>query len=50
MPKNRDPFLLRAICTVRYAIIKSVKPITRIKMLKDAKRDLNRCIKDKKVK
>jgi len=42
MPGNRDPYLLRAIAIVRYAMHKPIKPKTKTKMLKDAKRDLNK--------
>lgn len=46
MPNNRDPYMLRATATVRFTFGKpSIKSSTRIKMLKDAKRDLNRAIK-----
>lgn len=45
LTSNRDPYLLRSICTVRYTISRAVKPQTKIKMLKDAKRDLNKAIK-----
>ena len=41
---NRDPYLLRAIAIVRYALHKPIKPKTKTKMLKDAKRDLNKSL------
>lgn len=44
IPANRDPYLLRAIAIVRYASHKPIKPKTRTKMLKDAKRDLNKAL------
>lgn len=44
LPSNRDPYLLRAIAIVRYALHKPIKPKTRTKMLKDAKRDLNKAL------
>lgn len=44
LPKNRDPFLLRAIAIVRYAMHKPIKLKTKTKMLKDAKRDLNKAL------
>jgi len=43
---NRDPFLLRSISIVRYALHKPIKPKTKTKMLKDAKRDLNKALKN----
>lgn len=46
LPSNRDPFLLRSIAIVRYALHKPIKPQTRTKMLKDAKRDLNKALKN----
>ena len=45
IPGNRDPYFLRAVSTVRYAMDKPIKPKTRQKMIKDAKRDLNRALK-----
>jgi len=44
MPDLRDPFLLRAVSIVRYAMHKPIKPKMRNKMLKDAKRDLNKAL------
>ena len=44
MPQHRDPFLLRAIAIVRFAMHKPIKLMTKNKMLKDAKRDLNRAL------
>jgi tetratricopeptide (TPR) repeat protein len=44
MPENRDPYLLRAIGIVCFAMSKPIKPKMRTKMLKDAKRDLNRAL------
>ena len=44
LPDNRDPYLLRAIAIVRYASHKPIKPKTKTKMLKDAKRDLNKAL------
>jgi len=44
LPGNRDPYLLRAIAIVRYASHKPIKPKTKTKMLKDAKRDLNKAL------
>lgn len=44
MPDMRDPFLLRAVSIVRYAMHKPIKPKMRNKMLKDAKRDLNKAL------
>ena len=44
IPNNRDPYLLRAIAIVRYAMHKPIKPKTKNKMLKDAKRDLNKAL------
>jgi tetratricopeptide (TPR) repeat protein len=45
MPGNRDPYFLRAVSIVRYAMHKPIKPRTKNKMLRDAKRDLNRALK-----
>jgi tetratricopeptide (TPR) repeat protein len=45
MPEARDPYLCRATSIVRYAMHKPIKPKMRTKMLKDAKRDLNRALK-----
>lgn len=42
---NRDPYFLRAVSTVRFALHKPIKAITRTKMMRDAKRDLNRALK-----
>ena len=46
LPSNRDPYLLRAIAIVRYALHKPIKPKTKTKMLKDAKRDLNKALQN----
>ena len=46
MPNNRDPYLLRALAIVRYAMHKPIKPKTKTKMLKDAKRDLNKAMQN----
>lgn len=43
-PNKRDPFLLRAMAIVQYSINKPIKPNTKIQMLKDAKKDLNRAL------
>lgn len=43
-PQQRDPYLLRAISVVRFALRNSLEPQLRIKTLKDGKRDLNRAI------
>jgi tetratricopeptide (TPR) repeat protein len=43
-PKKRDPFLLRAMAVIQYTVNKPIKPNTKIQMLKDAKRDLNRAL------
>ena len=45
IPGNRDPYFLRAVSIVRYAMHKPIKPRTKNRMLKDAKRDLNRALK-----
>lgn len=45
MPGNRDPYFLRAVSIVRFALSKPIKPKTRSKMIRDAKRDLNRALK-----
>lgn len=45
MPGNRDPYFMRAVSIVQYAIYKPLKPATKSKMLRDAKRDLNRALK-----
>jgi hypothetical protein len=45
IPGNRDPYFLRAVNIVRYALDKPIKPKTKNKMLRDAKRDLNRALK-----
>jgi tetratricopeptide (TPR) repeat protein len=45
IPGNRDPYFLRAVTIVRYAMHKPLKPKTRNKMIRDAKRDLNRALK-----
>ena len=42
--KKRDPFLLRAMSIVEYTINKPIKPKTKVQMLKDAKKDLNRAL------
>lgn len=44
MANHRDPYLLRAIAIVRFAMHKPIKLKTKTKMLKDAKRDLNRAL------
>jgi tetratricopeptide (TPR) repeat protein len=46
LPNNRDPYLLRAIAIVRYAMHKPIKQKTKTKMLKDAKRDLNKALQN----
>ena len=45
LPGNRDPYFMRAVSIVRYALHKPIKPQTKTKMLRDAKRDLNRALK-----
>jgi tetratricopeptide (TPR) repeat protein len=46
MEEHRDPYLLRAISVVRYAVHKPIKLKTKTKMLKDAKRDLNKALEN----
>lgn len=41
---SRDPLLLRGITLVRFAYANVMKAQTRIKTLKDGKRDLNRAV------
>ncbi len=45
IPGHRDPYFLRAVSIVKYALHKPIKPITKSKMLRDARRDLNRALK-----
>lgn len=45
LPGNRDPYFMRAVSIVQYALHKPIKPATKNKMLRDAKRDLNRALK-----
>jgi hypothetical protein len=45
LPGNRDPYFLRSVSIIRYALHKPIKVQTRNKMLRDAKRDLNRALK-----
>jgi len=45
MPGNRDPYFMRAVSIVQFVLHKPLKQGTKAKMLRDAKRDLNRALK-----